>query len=392
MQRPVIQQIRERINEPRHFIQVLYGPRQVGKTTLITQILEHCSIPHLFVTAEEQVGVDRVWLRSIWSRARQMQREVASDFLLVIDEVQKIANWSETVKLEWDTDTYQHLPIKVVLLGSSSILIQKGLSESLAGRFETIYIPHWSYAEMKEAFGWSLNQYLWFGGYPGTGDLIKDEQRWQHYVTQSLIDTTLTKDVLMLTRVDKPALLRRLFTIGCAYSAQIVALNKIQGELQERGNLTTLSNYLSLLSSAGLLCGLEKYAGNVLHQRASKPKFQVYNNALMNVQRAMSIDTAEQNHTIWGRVVESAVGAHLLNASMTGDYHVYYWNENSKEVDFVLVRGDKVIALEVKSGTDSINNGMSTFDKLYHPQAIYIIGTDGIPLQEFFLMNPSDLF
>lgn len=392
MQRPVIQQIRERINEPRHFIQVLYGPRQVGKTTLITQILEHCSIPHLFVTAEEQVGVDRVWLRSIWSRARQMQREVASDFLLVIDEVQKIANWSETVKLEWDTDTYQHLPIKVVLLGSSSILIQKGLSESLAGRFETIYIPHWSYAEMKEAFGWSLNQYLWFGGYPGTGDLIKDEQRWQHYVTQSLIDTTLTKDVLMLTRVDKPALLRRLFTIGCAYSAQIVALNKIQGELQERGNLTTLSNYLSLLSSAGLLCGLEKYAGNVLHQRASKPKFQVYNNALMNVQRAMSIDTAEQNHTIWRRVVESAVGAHLLNASVMGGYRVYYWNENSKEVDFVLVRGDKVIALEVKSGSDSINNGMAAFDKLYHPQAIYIIGTDGIPLQEFFLMNPSDLF
>lgn len=392
MQRPVIQQIRERINEQRHFIQVLYGPRQVGKTTLITQILEHCSIPHLFVTAEEQVGVDRVWLRSIWSRARQMQKEVASDFLLVIDEVQKIANWSETIKLEWDTDTYQHLPIKVVLLGSSSILIQKGLSESLAGRFETIYISHWSYAEMREAFGWSLNQYLWFGGYPGTGDLIKDEQRWQHYVTQSLIDTTLTKDVLMLTRVDKPALLRRLFTIGCAYSAQIVALNKIQGELQERGNLTTLSNYLSLLSSAGLLCGLEKYAGNVLHQRASKPKFQVYNNALMNVQRAMSIDTAEQNHTIWGRVVESAVGAHLLNASMTGDYHVYYWNENSKEVDFVLVRGDKVIALEVKSGSDSINNGMAAFDKLYHPQAIYLIGTDGIPLQDFFLMNPSDLF
>ena len=392
MQRPVIQQIRERINEPRHFIQVLYGPRQVGKTTLITQILEHCSIPHLFVTAEEQVGVDRVWLRSIWSRARQMQREVASDFLLVIDEVQKIANWSETIKLEWDTDTYQHLPIKVVLLGSSSILIQKGLSESLAGRFETIYISHWSYAEMKEAFGWSLNQYLWFGGYPGTGDLIKDEQRWQHYVTQSLIDTTLTKDVLMLTRVDKPALLRRLFTIGCAYSAQIVALNKIQGELQERGNLTTLSNYLSLLSSAGLLCGLEKYAGNVLHQRASKPKFQVYNNALMNVQRVMSIDTAKQNHTTWGRVVESAVGAHLLNASMMEDYHVYYWNENSKEVDFVLVRGDKVVALEVKSGTDSINNGMSAFDKLYHPQAIYIIGTDGIPLQDFFLMNPSDLF
>ncbi|MCQ2342449.1 MAG: AAA family ATPase [Paludibacteraceae bacterium] len=392
MQRPVIQQIRERINEPRHFIQVLYGPRQVGKTTLITQILEHSSMPHLFVTAEEQVGVDRVWLRGIWSRARQMQREVASDFLLVIDEVQKIANWSETVKLEWDTDTYQHLPIKVVLLGSSSILIQKGLSESLAGRFETIYISHWSYAEMKEAFGWSLNQYLWFGGYPGTGDLIKDEQRWQHYVTQSLIDTTLTKDVLMLTRVDKPALLRRLFTIGCAYSAQIVALNKIQGELQERGNLTTLSNYLSLLSSAGLLCGLEKYAGNVLHQRASKPKFQVYNNALMNVQRAMSIDIAEQDHALWGRVVESAVGVHLLNASVMGGYRVYYWNENSKEVDFVLVRGDKVVALEVKSGTDSINNGMSAFDKLYHPQAIYIIGTDGIPLQDFFLMNPSDLF
>lgn len=392
MQRPVINVVRERINEPRKFIQVLYGPRQVGKTTLITQLLEETSIPHLFVTAEAQMDVDRVWLRGVWNQARQMQQQSDGEFLLVIDEVQKITQWSEVVKLEWDTDTFHHTPIKVVLLGSSSLLIQQGLSESLAGRFETIYITHWSYTEMRDAFGWSLEQYMWFGGYPGCGTIIEDEQRWQRYVTQALIDTTLTKDVLMLTRVEKPALLQRLFALGSAYSAQILAFNKVQGELQEKGNLTTLSNYLSLLDSAGLLCGLEKYAGNIIRQRASKPKFQVYNTALMNVQRTMSLSQAQTDHAIWGRVVESAVGAYLLNESKMGGFRLFYWNENSREVDYVLVRGTQVVALEVKSGLEAVNSGMALFEKQFHPQAIHIIGTDGIPLEQFFCMNPCSLF
>ena len=285
MKRIVYQTIISRLKEPRKFIQVLFGPRQVGKTTLMTQVLEEIETPYLFVTADDIAGMDDVWLRTVWNRARVEQSEKKDqDFLLIIDEVQKIQNWSEIVKKEWDADTQNRKPIKVVLLGSSSLLIQKGLSESLAGRFEQIYITHWSYAEMREAFGFSIDQYIMYGGYPGAASLVGDEQRWRSYVRQSLVETTLSKDILMMTQVNKPVLLRRLFDIGSSYSAQILSLNKIQGELNEKGNLTTLGGYLNLLNAAGLLCGLDKYAGSIIYQRASKPKLQVHNNALMSIQ------------------------------------------------------------------------------------------------------------
>lgn len=393
IQRAYFQEIRNRIEEPRKFIQVLYGPRQVGKTTLIKQVLDVTRIPHLFATADDMVGADAVWLRKLWGQARAMYRqENCRDFLLVIDEVQKIMNWSETVKKEWDMDTFEDLPIKVVLLGSSSLLIQKGLTESLAGRFESLFIPHWSYNEMKEAFGWSLEQFIWFGGYPGSASLVNDEPRWKRYIKNALIETSLSRDILMLTRVDKPALLRRLFEIGCSYSAQVLSMTKIQGELMEKGNLTTLGNYLSLLEWAGLLCGLEKYAGDIIRKRSSKPKFQVFNNALLSAQSESCFAEAHADGRYWGRMAESAVGTHLLNQSYAEDYHLYYWNENSQEVDYVLQKGSKIVGIEVKSGKDATNEGMAIFDKKFHPKAVYTIGTDGIPFEDFFRMNPTDLF
>ena len=393
IQRAYFQEIKKRVKEPRKFIQVLYGPRQVGKTTLVKQLLAEVDMPHLFATADDMIGADAVWLRKLWGQARvQCHQESRTEFLLVIDEVQKITNWSETVKKEWDMDTFDDLPIKVVLLGSSSLLIQKGLTESLAGRFESLFIPHWSYNEMQKAFGWSLEQYIWYGGYPGSASLVTDESRWKRYIKNSLIESSLSRDILMLTRVDKPALLRRLFEIGCSYSAQILSLTKVQGELMEKGNLTTLGNYLSLLEWAGLLCGLEKYAGDIIRKRSSKPKFQVFNNALLSVQSENSYAETRADGKQWGRMVESAVGTHLLNLSYTQDYQLYYWNENSQEVDYVLQKGSKLVAIEVKSGKDATNDGMAVFDKKCHPRALYTIGTDGIPLEDFFRMNPADLF
>ncbi len=392
MQRAYFKTIESRIYEPRKFIQVLYGPRQVGKTTLIKQVLSVTDLPYLFATADDIVGTDSVWLRKQWEQARLLAKQQNCEVLLVIDEVQKIQNWSETVKKEWDMDTFEDCPVKVVLLGSSSLLIQKGLTESLAGRFESIFIPHWSFQEMQEAFGWTVDEYIWYGGYPGTASLVRDEDRWKRYVKTALIDTSLSKDILMLTRVDKPALLRRLFEIGCSYSAQILSLTKIQGELMEKGNLTTLSNYLALLESAGLLCGLEKFAGDIIRKRSSKPKFQVFNNALLSAQSEYAFADARADSKYWGRLYESAVGTHLLNHSYADDYRLYYWNENSLEVDYVLQRGSQVVALEVKSGKDARNDGMALFASQFHPKALYTIGTEGIPLEDFLKMSPKDLF
>lgn len=392
-ERSHLQVITGRINEPRSFIQVISGPRQVGKTTMMAQLTKKLSFPFMLMSADDVAAVGPTWLRTIWSEARaKLKTSGSQEFLLAVDEIQKVENWSETVKREWDADTLNEVNIKVVLLGSSRLLIQKGLTESLAGRFETLHIPHWSYREMHDAFGWDVEQYIWFGGYPGAARLVTDEGRWKSYIKDSLIETSVSRDVLMLTRVDKPALLKRLFEIGCTYSSQIVSLNKLQEDLQEKGNLTTLSHYLKLLEGAGLLTGLEKYAGSVIRKRSSKPKFQVFNNALITAQLSDYFRLTRQDHKKWGRLAESAVGTHLLNASFEGKFNLNYWNESSKEVDYILERGGQLIAIEVKTGSDGFNQGLAVFDSMYHPAAMYTVGTSGIPLEEFLLSDPSELF
>lgn len=392
-QRAHLQILRERIEEPRRFIQVLFGPRQVGKTTIVNQLMEQLDTSVTLASGDDVSNKGSVWLSALWGRARaDLLSSEKQEILLVIDEIQKIENWSETVKKEWDADTANKRNIKVVLLGSSSLLIQKGLTESLAGRFELIPIPHWSFQEMREAFGWTLDQFIYFGGYPGAAQLIDNQERWSQYVSASLVETSIMKDILMMTRIDKPELLRRLFEIGCSYSAQILSLNKMQGELNEKGNLATLANYLKLLSTAGLLGGLGKYCGSILRQRASKPKLQVYNNALLAVQSPTTFEETRNNHKLWGRFAESCVGAHLLNAAFERQINLYYWNENSREVDFVIERKGKIIAIEVKSGSDSTNEGLAIFREQYHPQQTLIVGTDGIPFEQFLTINPRELF
>ena len=392
-ERPYLKSVRARVEEPRKFIQVILGPRQVGKTTMVTQLLNQLFVPNQYESADAVSATNSAWLMQVWESARlRMKAAGNEEYLLVIDEIQKIDNWSEVVKQQWDRDTRENINIKVILLGSSRLLIQKGLTESLAGRFETLYLGHWSYPEMKEAFGWSIEQYVYFGGYPGSVTLINDQERWKNYIKDSLIETSISKDILMLTRVDKPALLKLLFETGCLYSGQILSYTKILGQLQDAGNTTTLANYLKLLSDCGLLGGLNKFAGNVIRKRGSSPKFQVYNNALITAQSDESYEKAIISPKLWGRLVESSVGTHLLNHSTSERYNLYYWREGNLEVDFVLEKGDNIIGLEVKSGIKAENAGMGVFSERYHPEKVLLVGTGGIPYDEFLKINPKELF
>ena len=391
--RSYLETVKKRIQEPRKFIQVILGPRQVGKTTMITQLLSQLSVPNLYESADAIPVTNSVWLTQLWEAARlQIKVSGATEYLIVIDEIQKIDNWSEIVKQQWDKDTRERTNIKVILLGSSRLLIQQGLTESLAGRFETMYLGHWTYTEIQEAIGWSIEQYVYFGGYPGSATLIDDEERWKNYIKDSLIETSISKDILMLTRVNKPALLKRLFELGSLYSGQVLSYTKIIGQLQDAGNTTTLANYLKLLSDCGLLGGLDKYAGDIIRKRGSSPKFQVYNNALITSQANDAYEKAIINPELWGRLVESSVGTHLINNSIPERYNLYYWREGNHEVDFILEKGDKVIGLEVKSGMKAENTGMGVFAEKFHPEKVLLVGTGGIPYEEFLKINPRELF
>ena len=379
-----------RIKEPRRFIQVMVGPRQVGKTTLALQCIEKADLPSHFSSADESIDLSPVWIDQQWETARLKSKDGTS--LLVLDEVQKIHNWSQAVKKNWDNDTRNKVSLKVILLGSSRLLIQEGLTESLAGRFEVTMLPHWSSKEMKSAFGFSPNQYVWFGGYPGAASLIKDPARWRDYVLHSLIETTISKDILMLSRVEKPALLRHLFELGCAYSGQILSYTKMLGQLHDAGNTTTLSHYLTLLDAAGLLSGLEKFSLKSIRSRASSPKFQVRDTALLSVFSKMGFEEVLNQPKIWGRHVESAIGAHLANAAIAGGYEVFYWREGNDEVDFILRKNKKIIAIEVKTNGREKISGMTKFVSQFRPHKALLVGESGIKWQDFLMLDPGELF
>lgn len=384
--------LHERINEPRKFIQVLAGPRQVGKSTLVGQVLRNVTIPY---TQENADGVNREdsdWIRRVWESARiAMQLNHEDEHLIVIDEVQKIDNWSEAVKAEWDRDTRDGKNIKVVLLGSSRLLIKKGLTESLAGRFELIRITHWSYAEMRDAFGYTLDQYIYFGGYPGPASMIGDEKRWKKYIKDSLVAPAIEKDVIMTTNIYKPALMKRAFELGCSYSGELLSLTKMIGQLQDAGNATTVAGYIDILSQCALLCGLQKYANDDSRKYNSIPKFQVFNNALLTTYKGRTFAKDRQDTELWGRWVESAVGAYLVSQAEELEYKVYYWRERNDEVDFIVVADSVTLAIEVKSGRRKMNSGLPKFTDSFHPTHAFVVGTGGISLETFLSCNLEDL-
>ena len=392
--RPIYHSILKRLSEPRRFIQVLAGPRQTGKTTLARQLMKAFTGYAHYASADEPALKDNSWIEQQWQVCRIKLRSDAhiQKSLLILDEIQKINGWPDTVKKLWDEDAYSSSQVLVIILGSSPLLMQKGLTESLAGRFEVIPVTHWSFTEMRDAFKWDVDHYVYYGGYPGAAALIDDEQRWSRYIQDSLIETSISRDILMMTRVDKPALLRRLFEAGCAYSGQILSYQKMLGQLQDAGNTVTLAHYLQLLGEAGLLTGLSKYAGQHVRRRASSPKLLVLNTALMTATAHTKLKKAKQDTDFWGRLVESSVGAFLANDTKGKDIRLYYWASRNREVDFVLARGEALVAIEVKSGSKKTNlPGIDAFSHKFPVKGKLLVGSQGITLEEF-LLSPAEFW
>lgn len=388
--RPQYATLLKRLKEARHAIQVVAGPRQVGKSTLVRQVLADMAVEAHEASADDPEAQNTAWIARQWDTARLLaQRDKRKGAVLVIDEVQKVPRWSDAVKARWDEDTRKGTKLRVVLLGSSPLLMQQGLQESLAGRFELVRMQQWSYAEMRDAFGWDLDRYLFHGGYPGAARLVRDMARWRAYMRDTLIETSIARDVLQMTRVDKPALLRRLFKLGCSYSGQELSYTKMLGQLQDAGNTTTLSWYGELTSQVGLLTPMRKYAGQQVRQRASSPKWMVHDTGLLTAPMGITMAQARKDTARWGRVVESAVGAHLLRGARDEGYEVFYWRDGDREVDFVVQRGAKLTAIEVKSGgVRTALPGTSAFHDAFKPSRSLMIGEGGVGIDEF-LSRPA---
>ena len=390
--RSQFKELASRLHEPRYMIQTISGPRQVGKSTMVKQVLQETEIPYLSVSADNIPKTDTFWISEMWATARaRMKAANSPEFLLVIDEVHKLDNWSEAVKKEWDDDTRNDVNIKVVILGSSRLLLKDGLTESLAGRYELIRMPHWSFNEMHEAFGLDLDQYIYFGGYPGGAMYIQDERRWRRYIKDSIIAPAIEHDILTTKTIYKPVLMRQLFDLGCLYSGKELSLNKMLGQLQDAGNVTTLASYLNTLKEGHLLCGLQKYAKDEARKYNSVPKLMVYNTALLTAQTNTTFNSAFTTPDLWGRWVESAVGAYLLSQADEYDFRLFYWRENDDEVDFVVEDSGHCIAIEVKSGRRGTNQGLKTFNDKFHPRHSFVVGTDGIPIEEFLTWDIRNL-
>jgi predicted AAA+ superfamily ATPase len=355
----------------------------------VQQVLDAMGLPSRSASADEPTLRGAGWIAQQWDAAR-LEAD-ASGGILVLDEIHKIPGWSEVVKRLWDEDTRARRDLKVVLLGSAPLLLAQGLADSLAGRFEILPLRHWTFAEMRDAFGWTLDEYVYFGGYPGAATLVHEPERWRRYVLESLIETAIARDVLLLTRVDKPALLRRLFELACRYSGQILSYTRMLGQLQDAGNTTTLAHYLDLLDAAGMVTGLSKYAGDVARRRGSSPKLQVYNTALLSALSPLTLPEARADHEHWGRLVESAVGAHLANAAASGTCQLHYWRERNHEVDFVAEVGARLVAIEVKSSrTSLVHAGTAAFTNTFPTYRSLLVGGDGITLDTFLARPVSE--
>lgn len=392
--------------EPR-FLVLVTGPRQTGKTTGALQALDEVGIPSQYVAVDSPVQSaslavpenvstekppfgqrDLLWLFRIWETARSKALHSSSGFVLVIDEIQQISGWARLVKGLWDEDRRKGSSLRVAILASAPLLMQKNLGESLVGRFETLQFTHWSYTEMSEAFGFDLDQYVYFGGSPG-GATLRDPVRWRQYVRTSWVAPVIQRDVLGITRVDRPTLLRQVFEIGVRRSGQILSYNKMRVQLQDTGNTTTLARYLELLSRVGMLAGLEKSTGSHIQLRRSSPKLNVFNTAFLSAYSNLTIEQAKADRTFWGHLVESAVGAHLLNTGWIDRTRIYYWRDRHSEVDFVLRRGSHLVAVEVRSRPRIRDKrGLAGFSRRFPHAKKLVVGANGVPLSEF-LSAPS---
>lgn len=387
--------LKSRMAEPRRRMQIVMGPRQVGKSTLVGQFTEGISAPFDFFAADGVNRFDSSWIPNKWQQVRmRMDIHSEQEHILIIDEVQKIRGWSEQVKKEWDEDSRSHRNLKVILLGSFRLLLQKGLEESLEGRFETIKMGYWDWQEMHEAFGFSMDEYVYFGGFPGLAPDIQDEDRWRNLMEDSIISPILTRDILEIEEIRNPALLRQVFELACIESAKELSLTKMQGTMNS-GTVPTIKNYLDILNKSMIVQPLQNYSPSRVKEKQSVPKMQVFNNAFRNRFGTFSFDEARVDPAEWGRLVESAVGAHLANRAMTDDYELFYWrNERRQECDYVLRKGQALVAIEVKSGSVDKTVGFEKFKEQFADKvtAAFIVGPHALPLDDFFIMDLKSLF
>jgi uncharacterized protein len=385
-ERSIVEVLLKRLGSERRFVQVVVGPRQVGKTTAVLQAgrrLETTGLGFVFASGDEPLLPGPAWIDENWEAARAATS--ARPVVLVLDEIHKIPGWAERVKANWDRDTREGTDVRLVLLGSSPLLVGQRVRESLAGRFEVIPATHWQWPECRDAFGWDLDTFIFYGGYPGAAPLVGDFQRWRQYVLDALIETTVSRDVLSLSRIDKPALLRQLFYLTCELSGQVVAYTTLLGQLHDAGNSTTLAHYLRLLEEVWLAVGLQKYSGSVARKRASRPKLLVLDTALMSAAKGISFEEARRDRGYWGRLVETAAGAHLVARAQVEPQRVMYWRQRDLEVDYVVEDAAGLCALEVKSGRerDTDRRGLDAFIKLYDPASVRLVGSAGTPLADF---------
>lgn len=387
--------LKSRMAEPRRRMQIVMGPRQVGKSTLVGQFTEGISVPFDFFAADGVNRFDSSWILNKWQQVRmRMDIHSEQEHILIIDEVQKIRGWSEQVKKEWDEDSRSHRNLKVILLGSSRLLLQKGLEESLEGRFETIKMGYWDWQEMHEAFGFSMDEYVYFGGFPGLAPDIQDEDRWRNLMEDSIISPILTRDILEIEEIRNPALLRQVFELASIESAKELSLTKMQGTMNS-GTVPTIKNYLDILNKSMIVQPLQNYSPSRVKEKQSVPKMQVFNNAFRNRFGTFSFDEARVDPAEWGHLVESAVGAHLANRAMTDDYELFYWrNERRQECDYVLRKGQALVAIEVKSGSVDKTVGFEKFKEQFADKvtAAFIVGPHALPLDDFFIMDLKSLF
>ncbi len=390
-ERTIVFDVLQGLRRKKKHLHIITGPRQVGKTTAAQQIAARWPGRSIHASADSPLPPGPEWIHAQWDRAARLaKQEDDREVLLILDEIQKVRGWSETVKLLWDRECRDPAGLQVLLLGSSSLLLQRGLSESLTGRFFLYRCPHWQYPEMAKAFGWNFEQWIYFGGYPGAAELIDQEITWRSYVTDSLIETVLAKDILQLQTVAKPALLRHLFLLACGTPAQILSYNKMLGQLHDAGNTTTLAHYLRLLESAFLASGLELFKRGRQKKRGSSPKLILWNNALITAVSGSSFARDMNDYSWRGRLIENAVGAHLLNHLSGLPYTLYYWRQRQLEVDFIVETPRELWAIEVKSGQTGTRKGLAKFCELYPEATPLLLGPDGMSLEEFFGTVPVE--
>lgn len=365
--------------------QVIIGPRQVGKTTIAHQALKKLPYPSVYASADSPLPPGPEWIETQWRLAEVELNKSKKPIVLVLDEIQKVRGWGEALKRLWDNARQVGQDIRLVVLGSSALLMTEGLTESLAGRFFLNRCYHWPYYECKEAFGWDLKKWLYFGGYPGAAVFADDESHWKRYVTDSLIEAVLARDVLQMQKITKPALLRHLFALAATFPAQIFSYNKMLGQLQDAGNTTTLAHYLTLLETAFLVSGLELFSRGQIRKRGSSPKMILWNNALINALSTKTFKESVRDGVWWGRLVENAAGAYFCNSLPGSEYDLTYWRDADREVDFVITRGAEIWAIEVKSGRGGKSSGIERFRLKYPNARVLVIGGSGVPLEKFFL-------